>query len=62
MELVSLICAEKHGHAAPSPEHRDLERWGYIYITHARPDGYEYTATEDGRKAERTWRELKEPE
>lgn len=61
MELMRLICRDQHGHAAPSPEHRDLERWGYIHVFRT-PLGYEYSPTEDGQKAERTWREMKEPE
>ena len=61
MELMTIICQENHGHAAPSPEHRDLERWGYINIFH-NPGGFEYVPTMDGRNTERTWREMKEPE
>jgi hypothetical protein len=62
MELMRIIAADNHGHAAPTPEHYDLMRWGYITITNPTADAWEYVATIDGRNAERTWTHMKEPE
>lgn len=61
MEIMRIVCADNHGHGSPSPEHRDLERWGYLTI-YSTPLGWEYLPTDDGRNADRTWREMKEPD
>lgn len=61
-DLMRAIVTENHGPCAPTEEHHDLNRWGYLTIVGTPAGTHEYYATADGKNALRTWIDMKEPD